>query len=88
MAGYTELQRFTEREASAIQEDTVVIAAHRGHRLGMWLKTANLRRLAQAWPAVRRVHTWNADENDHMRSINVALGFRPESGEGGWQKVV
>jgi len=88
LAGFTELQRFADREDSAFQEDTVVIAAHRGHRLGMWLKTANLRRLAEDWPNVRRIHTWNADENDHMRSINIALGFRSESAESGWQKVL
>jgi GNAT superfamily N-acetyltransferase len=88
LAGYTELIRFVTKADSAIQEDTVVIAAHRGHRLGMRLKTANLRLMAKRWPRVRRVHTWNADENDYMRSINIALGFRPESSEGGWQKVL
>ena len=88
LAGYTQLIRFRERPDSAIQEDTVVIAGHRGHRLGMHLKIANLRLVAEHWPAVRRIHTWNADENDYMRSINIALGFRPESNEGAWQKVV
>jgi GNAT superfamily N-acetyltransferase len=88
LAGYTELNRYVARVDSAFQEDTVVIAGHRGHRLGMRLKIANLRLLVQRWPDVRRIHTWNADENDHMRSINIALGFRPESGEGGWQKVI
>lgn len=86
LVGFTQLQRLAERDGSAIQEDTVVIAGHRGHRLGMLLKTANLRLLASTWPAVRRIHTWNADENDYMRSINIALGFRPESSEGAWQK--
>lgn len=88
LAGYTELVRFRGHHDSAIQEDTVVVEAHRGHRLGMHLKVANLRLVAEHWPLVRRIHTWNADENQYMRSINVALGFRPESSEGGWQKVV
>lgn len=86
LVGFTQLQRMTERPASGLQEDTVVVGPHRGHRLGMLLKTANLRRLAREWPQVRRIHTWNADENDYMRSINIALGFRPESSEGAWQK--
>lgn len=88
LAGYTQLERFADRHDSAFQEDTVVVAEHRGHRLGMRLKIANLRLVAEKWPQVRRIHTWNADENDFMRSINIALGFRPESVEGAWQKVV
>lgn len=86
LVGFTQLERTAERPASGLQEDTVVVAGHRGHRLGMLLKTANLRQLAREWPQVRRIHTWNADENDYMRSINIALGFRPESSEGAWQK--
>lgn len=88
LAGFTELMRFEERLDSAIQEDTVVVHQHRGHRLGMHLKVANLRLVESHWPNVRRIHTWNADENDYMRSINIALGFRPESNEGAWQKMV
>lgn len=53
----------------------------------MHLKVANPRLMNERWPQVRRVHTWNADENDHMRSINIALGFRAESSEGAWQEV-
>lgn len=88
LVGFTQLIRFRERSDSAIQEDTVVVAGHRGHRLGMHLKVANLRLIDRLWPGVRRIHTWNADENDYMRSINIALGFRPESAEGAWQKIV
>lgn len=88
LVGFTQLDRYPERPGSAFQDDTVVVAEHRGHRLGMHLKVANLRLVAQQWPDVRRIHTWNADENDHMRSINIALGFRPESNEGAWQKVL
>ena len=88
LVGFTQLDRYPERPGSAFQDDTVVVAEHRGHRLGMHLKVANLRRMDELWPDVRRIHTWNADENDYMRSINIALGFRPESNEGAWQKVV
>ncbi|ACZ29223.1 GCN5-related N-acetyltransferase [Xylanimonas cellulosilytica DSM 15894] len=72
----------------AFQWDTIVLAPHRGHRLGMLVKVANLRALAELRPDVERVHTWNAEENDHMLAINVALGFRPAGGAAGWQKVV
>jgi GNAT superfamily N-acetyltransferase len=67
------------------QGDTLVVPEHRGRRLGMLVKAANLRRLAAELPAVRRVGTWNAEENRWMLAINVALGFRPAGGSGMWQ---
>lgn len=74
------------RPEVVFQEDTLVIREHRGHRLGMLVKTELLRRLAIARPDARRVHTWNAEENAHMLGINVALGFRPTGVCGMWQK--
>lgn len=68
------------------QDDTLVAAAHRGHRLGMLVKAVQLQRLAAERPAVRRVSTWNAEENRWMLAINVALGFRPAGGAGEWQR--
>lgn len=69
----------------AFQEDTLVRADHRGHRLGMRVKAANLRQLAARRPRVRRIHTWNADENARMLAINRDLGFRRSSVVGCWQ---
>ena len=68
------------------QEDTLVLADHRGHRLGMLVKAVQLQELARRRPAVRRVSTWNAEENRWMLDINVALGFRPAGGGGVWQR--
>mgnify|MGYP002653344585 CR=1 FL=1 len=59
---------------------------HRGHGLGLRVKAVNLLALREAVPTVRRVHTWNAGENAHMLAINTALGFRPVSLEGVWEK--
>jgi hypothetical protein len=70
----------------AFQNDTLVHGDHRGHRLGMLVKAANLQELAAQRPALKRVHTWNAGENSYMLAINVALGFRPVGVEGAWQK--
>lgn len=70
----------------AYQQDTLVVAGHRGHRLGMLVKTAQLLRLEELWPDLRRLHTWNAQENDHMLAINVALGFVPTGVLGMWQR--
>ncbi|WP_425309983.1 hypothetical protein AADG42_14850 [Ammonicoccus fulvus] len=66
-----------DRPEVAYQEDTLVRKDHRGHRLGMRVKAANLRQLAAARPGVRRIHTWNADENDWMLAINREMGVPP-----------
>lgn len=80
LAGYTELAIQAHTPEAVFQDNTIVRHEHRGHRLGMLLKAANLQWLAEEHPQGRRVHTWNAEENDHMLSINVALGFRPAGG--------
>ena len=70
---------------NADQDTTIVAPEHRGHRLGMAIKVANLQALAERRPDLRRVITWNAEENGPMLGINVALGFRPDGGFAGWQ---
>ncbi|WP_129339188.1 GNAT family N-acetyltransferase [Cellulomonas endophytica] len=72
----------------AEQEDTLVLGEHRGRRLGMLVKTAQLLALPAARPHVRRIGTWNAEENGPMLAINVALGFRPAAASGEWQLVL
>ena len=85
VAGFTELSLLPDSPAVE-QWDTIVLAPHRGHRLGMRLKLANLVALAELDPSRDRIYTWNADENEHMLSINVALGFRPFALESTWQR--
>ncbi|NTW42602.1 MAG: GNAT family N-acetyltransferase, partial [Cellulomonadaceae bacterium] len=77
LAAFTSVEHPSDVPEALYQEDTLVLGAHRGRRLGMLVKTAMLRRLAATRPDARRVHTWNAEENDHMLAINVALGFAP-----------
>lgn len=77
LAGMTELTVTGDGEGNCMQGATLVLRAHRGHRLGMALKVANLRSLQARGPMVPMVHSWNAEENDHMAAINVELGFRP-----------
>ena len=86
LAAYSVLTWRAEVPESVIQQDTLVAGEHRGHRLGMLVKTANLRRISDRWPAARSVLTWNASENQHMLAINTALGFKPAGYEGEWQK--
>ena len=70
----------------AQQDNTLVTEAHRGKRLGMLVKAANLLQLAERYPECTGVFTWNAEENAHMLRVNEALGFTPLAPEGGWQK--
>ncbi|HWJ84747.1 MAG TPA: GNAT family N-acetyltransferase, partial [Cellulomonas sp.] len=86
LAAYTVLDCPMGQVPFAFQEDTLVHADHRGRRLGMLVKAANLRALRERHPWVARVHTTNAQENEFMLAINVALGFRPAGVHAVWQK--
>jgi GNAT superfamily N-acetyltransferase len=59
-----------------IQDDTLVMPAHRGHRLGTALKLATLEILLSDHPDRASIHTWAAPENLPMYRTNAALGFR------------
>jgi RimJ/RimL family protein N-acetyltransferase len=54
---------------------TAVVRKHRGHRLGLLVKTAMLDWLAEAQPGIERIDTGNAAVNQHMIAINEELGF-------------
>jgi GNAT superfamily N-acetyltransferase len=85
LTAYTALEVPPDRVGFAYQGDTLVHGDHRGHRLGMLVKAGNLEQLTALFPAVARVHTWNAGENAHMLAINEQLGFRAASYEAIWQ---
>lgn len=59
------------------QGDTGVLAAHRGHRLGRWLKAVNFQQAIAAHPDMRVIQTYNAQSNPWMLDINVEMGFAP-----------
>lgn len=86
LVAYTRLDWPERNHEGVWQEDTLVRSDHRGHRLGMLVKAANLLRLIDANPLAARVHTWNAEENQHMLAINDALGFVRVGTEGAWRK--
>ena len=73
-AGHTIVCVDTLRPGTAMQEDTSVLRAHRGHRLGMLLKARMLLWLREARPELTIIDTWNAESNTHMIAINDALG--------------
>lgn len=69
----------------SFQNITIVEPRHRGHRLGAIVKVENLRWTLASEPQLRIVDTWNAAVNDHMISINEAMGFRPVDGWNNYQ---
>jgi len=57
------------------QQITAVIGKHRGHRLGLLVKTAMLELLASTEPQLERISTWNAEANQHMIAVNQVIGY-------------
>ena len=76
VAAMTELFINATLPHRAFQSGTLVVPAHRGHRLGLAVKVANQQALAEAFPALEWIITGNADVNTHMNAINDRLGFR------------
>jgi GNAT superfamily N-acetyltransferase len=85
VVAYTDIGWSEREESTAFQWMTIVAPEHRGRRLGLLVKAANLRALRRERPRVERVITWNADSNAQMIAINDTLGFRPRLRFGQWQ---
>ena len=84
-AGYTEVN-YDPRVPHVIwQSGTAVIDAHRGHRLGLWMKAAMLKRILAERTKARFIRTGNANANAQMLAINVQLGFKPAWSAALWQ---
>ena len=86
LAGFTLLSVPREVDRAVHQDDTLVLREHRGKRLGMLLKAANLDYLQRERPGHPSVVTFNAEENRYMLDVNEALGFVPMGYEGAWRK--
>ena len=72
-------------ETSVDQWSTLVLPAHRGHRLGLAVKCALTRTLQERFPDRTFVRTQNAEVNAPMVRINELLGFEVHSIEGEFQ---
>lgn len=86
LAGFTAITMLGHRDDVVFQDDTLVRTEHRGHRLGLWIKAANLAQLCRDHPGVRRIYTWNASGSPFMRHINDTLGFEAAGFTGAWRK--
>jgi GNAT superfamily N-acetyltransferase len=76
LVGFSDIGVSVVRPEVGYQWDTIVRADHRGHRLGLLMKAANLRALREHSPTTRYINTWNADVNTAMVAVNDALGYR------------
>lgn len=88
LVGFTDLAVSTVEPTVGQQYDTIVAGPHRGHRLGVLVKIANLRAVMAGSPGTKRLHTWNADANDPMISVNESLGFFRVSRGRIWKKTL
>jgi GNAT superfamily N-acetyltransferase len=67
---------------------TLVLREHRGHRLGLAVKLANLAQLQSTFPSARRIVTGNAQENGPMIAVNEMMGFEVTATGMEWRKTV
>lgn len=86
LAGFSRVEWALDNPAAVFQEETLVRKDHRGFALGLWIKAHLVEEILRVNPSAKRIHTWNAGENEHMLAINVALGFEKRGVEGAWQK--
>jgi len=76
LAGHTVVVVDADRPWIGGQHDTAAARDHRGHRLGLLLKTEMLRWLRESQPQLVLLDTGNAETNAHMIAVNEQLGYR------------
>ncbi|MBR7837081.1 hypothetical protein KDL01_27640, partial [Actinospica durhamensis] len=75
IAGYSNVFIFPGSMPMASVGATAVVAAHRGHGLGLRLKADLTLRLLELEPHMTSIETWNNGENEPMLRVNRMLGY-------------
>ncbi len=88
LVAFSELLLAPDAPTESWQLATLVHPDHRGHRLGLAVKLANVEALAATAPLVRRIVTGNAAENTPMIAVNDMMGFEIAGAGWFWQKVM
>jgi GNAT superfamily N-acetyltransferase len=88
LVAFSEIVVSGARPVDAWQWATLVLSEHRGHRLGLAVKLANLEFLATVMPTARRLITGNAQENTPMIAVNDLMGFEVVATGTFWQKTL
>ena len=86
LVAYTDIVVTEHESERGYQWGTLVRPDHRGHRLGLAVKVANVRLLQETHPRITTVVTFNADVNAPMVAVNERLGFLPVQWMGELQK--
>ncbi len=86
LVAFSELSVPPNTALAVHQQDTLVLKEHRGHRLGMLAKVANLDLLEREHAGHSWVITFNAEENRPMLDVNEEIGFAPFTYEAIWEK--
>lgn len=86
LVAFSELLLSPDAPTEAWQLATLVHPEHRGHRLGLAVKLANVDALADAAPSVRRITTGNASVNAPMIAVNELMGFEIAGAGWFWQR--
>jgi GNAT superfamily N-acetyltransferase len=88
LVAWTTLSGSADTPTHIWQHITLVDPPHRGHRLGMVVKLANLAYARERRPELIAIDTWNAVSNEYMLAINRAMGFRAVDTWVEWQQTV
>lgn len=87
LVGYT-MAQVREGSSTAMQLDTWVHPDHRGQRLSLAMKIANITALLSRPYPPARLLTYMAKENRSMWAINRKLGFHPTAAVACWRTAI